>query len=1309
MSAPTMPPVPLAELARRCGVQESYHDHFGTLRVASPEALSVVIDGLGAVDAPPPAIEPVNLVWDGAGTLPLRHAGTGDYVLTVSLEAGGVMSHRGRLADIEAKDGRRPLPLPGPLPFGYHEVELTVGVDTYAGRVICAPSMAFQPTGERAGQHWGVFLPVYAMRGARGAGTLADLRALIEWTEDRGGTLVGTLPLLSAYLDEPFEPSPYVPVSRLFWNELFLEPIASPEWSSEMETKLDAATIARLVDAPLVDYAAQMRAVQPALQAMAERCFAGARRGALEALVAAHPELESYARFRGVVAKHRTGWHGWPGGLADRHLTAGDWDEAARRYHLYVQFSLHEQLRELSDEAKGRGLGLYLDLPVGVHGDGYDTWRHRDLFVKTVSVGAPPDQLFIGGQNWGMPALHPQRSRETGHAYFIAMIRNHLRYAGVLRIDHVMGLHRLFWVPNGMEATDGVYVRYPKDELYAILCLESQRAGALLVGEDLGTVPDEVRHAMQRRGVRGMHVMEFGLEPDWTDAVHDPKTGTVASIGTHATPPFAAFIGGADIDDSAGRGWIDGATASSQRPDRRAVVHSLERNLRVDGTIPHDAGAEGLLRGSLVALGRSEAEAVLVNLEDLWLETKPQNVPGTCAPEPNWHRRSRFALDDLEAQPGLTDTLAALNAARTSTMSSPATGAIEHETTGLGDHDYYLFNEGTHRQLHDRLGAHARVDGVRFAVWAPNADRVSVIGDFNGWNAGGHPLAARGGSGIWEGFVPGLREGALYKYAIGRGDGWIEKADPYGYMHEEAPRTASVVWSLDYEWSDDDWMQGRGARHRREAPISVYEVHLGSWARNVEAGGRSLTYRELAPRLASHVRAHGFTHVELMPVMEHPFYGSWGYQGTGYFAPTSRYGTPQDFMYLVDHLHREGVGVILDWVPSHFPEDAHGLARFDGTHLYEHEDPRQGFHPDWKSCIFNYGRHEVRGFLVSNALFWLKRYHVDGLRVDAVASMLYLDYSRDHGEWIPNPYGGRENLESIGFLRQLNDAVHEEVPDVITVAEESTAWPGVSTPTRHGGLGFDMKWDMGWMNDTLSYLARDPVHRGWHHDEITFRMIYAYDERFVLSLSHDEVVHGKGSLINKMPGDEWQQRANLRLLYGYMFTTPGKKLLFMGQEFGQRAEWAHERSLDWHLMQDAGHAGIAQWVGDLNALYRAEGALHRHDFDAGGFEWVTANDREQSVMAYLRFGAHEERPMVVVANFTPVVRHDYRVGVPRAGAWHELLNGDAARYGGSDVGNEGEVHTDAVDAHGYSNSLKLVLPPLAVVVLGGPTHGGPTG
>jgi 1,4-alpha-glucan branching enzyme len=618
-------------------------------------------------------------------------------------------------------------------------------------------------------------------------------------------------------------------------------------------------------------------------------------------------------------------------------------------------------------------------------------------------------------------------------------------------------------------------------------------------------------------------------------------------------------------------------------------------------------------------------------------------------------------------------------------------------TSPLTDEDIYLFNEGTHARMYSKLGAHLTDEGTHLAVWAPDAERVAVVGDFNGWDGAQHLLRPRGTSGIWEGTLPDVSKGALYKFRIApRHAGYdVDKTDPYGFFFEVAPKTAAIVWDLDYEWNDFEWMAERKGRHQLTAPMSVYELHIGSW-RHVEHRKESLSYRDLAPKLAEHVKELGFTHVELLPVTEHPFYGSWGYQTTGFFAPTSRFGTPQDFMYFVDYLHQEGIGVILDWVPSHFPTDEWSLGKFDGTALYEHADPRKGIHPDWGSYIFNYGRNEVRSFLLSSAMFWLDRYHIDGLRVDAVASMLYLDYSRKEGEWIPNEHGGRENLEAIAFLRQLNETVYEGYPDVQTTAEESTAWPGVSRPTYIGGLGFGLKWDMGWMHDTLQYFQHEPIHRQYHHNNLTFRMLYAFNENFVLPLSHDEVVHGKGSLAAKMPGDEWQRLANLRALYGYMWSQPAKKLLFMGGEIAQWREWDYASELDWHLLDHAGHEGVRRWIEDLNRTYRAEPALHELDCEPGGFEWVDANDASNSVITFLR-RSRAGGVVLVACNFTPVPRWTYRIGVPEGGRWAEILNSDAEIYGGSGQGNMGGVDALPIPLHGRPRSLTVTLPPLGVV------------
>ncbi|MCH8497599.1 MAG: 1,4-alpha-glucan branching protein GlgB [Marinobacter sp.] len=626
----------------------------------------------------------------------------------------------------------------------------------------------------------------------------------------------------------------------------------------------------------------------------------------------------------------------------------------------------------------------------------------------------------------------------------------------------------------------------------------------------------------------------------------------------------------------------------------------------------------------------------------------------------------------------------------------------DHYHDLISDYDLHLFAEGRHFEIHRLLGAHHGVregtSGCYFAIWAPNARAVCVLGDFNHWQVEAHPMQPRGQSGVWITFIPGITPGALYKFAI-QSDvtgAWQEKTDPYGQEFECRPSTAArVPWEHTYPWADEAWQQARGEFQWQQAPLSIYEVHLGSWRRCPD--GRWLGYRELAHQLVDYVRQLGFTHIELLPVTEHPLDESWGYQTTGYFAATSRFGNPDDLRYFVDYCHQHGIGVILDWAPGHFPRDDHGLARFDGTALYEHEDPRQGEHPDWGTLVYNFGRNEVRNFLLASALFWLDSYHMDGLRVDAVASMLYLNYSREPGQWLPNRYGGHENLEAIDFLRELNSVCQTRHPGTLMIAEESTSWPQVTRPPWVGGLGFTSKWNMGWMHDTLNYLRQDPVHRQFHHDKLTFGLLYAFSENFLLPLSHDEVVHGKGSLINKMPGDAWQQRANLRLLLSYMYAYPGGKLLFMGGEFGQYQEWDALAQLDWGLLDHPGHRGLQHLVSDLNRLYRAEPALHQRDYQADGFQWIDCHDTTQSVISFLR--RSDNGHAIVVINFTPVVRHHYRVGVPAASTYQERLNSDAAHYGGSNQGNLGQVTAEAVPWMGYPCSLELTLPPLAALIL----------
>ena len=1384
----------LQELARLHAVETSYVDLAGERRHASPEALRAVLGALGVerLDDPREATErrlvelrqrlaePVVVAWEGRLHLVLQPDGPKDLVHGVqahlTLEDGS--ERRLQLTAEERSSGGLEIAWPDRLPHGYHRLVLSSGGRWAQTEVISAPQRAFrgeagETIDERPG--WGLFLPLYALssENSSGIGDTADLERLVDWASERGADAVGTLPLYATFSGAPdpvVDPSPYAPVSRLFWNELYLHPNRLPE----LATTDRSGGIAELLDAPWfrtalgelriareIDYQELVRVKGELLRQLASAFFSGAsdrRRGELEAFLERRPETRRYAAFRALGERRGQVWQEWP-----EEYREGELPEAMERgasaetppqevgFHLWAQWVMDGELRRVAARARERGRGLYLDLPLGVHGSSYDVWRHQDLFVTGVSVGSPPDPFFTQGQGWGFPPLHPERLRAEGHRYFRQVIRRTMELAGILRIDHVMQLHRLFWIPDGGDASDGLYVRYPAEELLAILCLESHRARTILVGENLGTVPPEVDRSLAIHGIGGMEVTQFGLSDDAGAALPEPRADLV-SLDTHDTPSFPAFLDGADLTLRRRLGHLDREAEESERARRRRLRDALVEQLCADGRLAADSAAPDagtVTAAALEALAASDAPLLMISLEDLWGETEPQNVPGTGGGEyPSWRRKSRLSFEEFRRDPRVTETLARVEAARTAarpgttdetsrarptaneqeradsmsqnsdTLEAVETSADLGEVLGgerlgealggtlpLTDDDLHLFNEGRHFQLYDKLGAHPMevggTAGTYFAVWAPGASSAAVVGEWNGWDGESHRLTPRSGSGIWEGFVPGVGPGTLYKYRIRSGDGGyrVDKADPFGFEAETPPATGSVVARLEHEWGDAEWMAGRGERQRQGSPISIYEVHLGSWRRMPEEDDRSLTYRELAETLPGYVAKLGFTHVELLPIMEHPFYGSWGYQTTGYFAPTSRYGSPADFMALVDAFHQAGVGVILDWVPSHFPSDEHGLAYFDGTHLFEHADPRQGYHPDWGSLIFNYGRHEVRSFLISSGMFWLDRYHIDGLRVDAVASMLYLDYSRKEGEWIPNRHGGRENLEALEFLRQMNSAFYERYPDVQVFAEESTAWPMVSRPTYLGGLGFGFKWDMGWMHDTLQYLERDPIHRKYHHGELTFRGVYAFSENFCLPLSHDEVVHGKGSLAAKMPGSAWDKLANLRLLYTTMTAQPGKKLLFMGAELAQWREWNHDASLDWHLLDEEAHQGIQRLVTDLNRLYREVPALHERDTSPDGFEWIEGGDSENSVVAYLRRGESDDDVVVCVMNYTPVLRHNYRLGVPRGGVWREIFNSDAEAYGGSGQGNLGAVEAAPVPLHGRSHSVTLTLPPYGGVFL----------
>ncbi len=1116
----------------------------------------------------------------------------------------------------------------------------------------------------------------------------------------KGADVVATLPLLAAYLNTPFEPSPYVPVSRRFWNEVYLDldqvpaSLVSPAVAREREV---AAASWRGDRSDLVDIAG----------------VAATKRRVVEAMIDAFPILPepleseladyrarsgvtSYARFRAAVESAGSAdWRQWPAAWARDGIPDLAVDPRVVRYHEVAQWLTDRQLHDVARHLRDGGTSLYLDLPVGGHPDGFDAWSNAGAYAPGVAVGAPPDAFFPLGQNWGIPPVLPTAGHADGYADLQRCLDHHLSVADVLRVDHAVGLHRSYWIPDGADAHEGLFVLAPSDELTAVISAASHRHGSAIVGEDLGTVPDEVRRLLADHDILGMHVGTFAVSDDPRRPLHLPSHRAVTSLSTHDLPSLPAWWAGADIDDRLDLGLIDEDTAVSARSDR---AHQRGIVARAAGVDPDDLGLTAALAAQEMALGElatSGSPLVVAELESLWGEARPQNVPGTVHERPNWRRRAKVSIEELDTTPTVERAMRRI---------TPRPGMSVAEDPVVSPLDLHLFHEGRHFRLYDTLGARMVPVGdnrvLHAAVWAPDADAVSVVGSFNGWDDTQAPLVPIPGSGIWSGFVPDGRPGDLYKFRIRSRHGRyvVDKADPMALLAELPPATASRVWDGGYDWGDREWMATRHGRQGPDRCMSVTEVHLGSWRRTSGDGEpRPLSYRETAPELIAHCLEMGFTHVELLPIMEHPFYASWGYQVTGFFSPTSRYGSPEDLMYLIDQLHQNGIGVILDWVPSHFPSDEHGPGYFDGTHLYEHADIRQRIHPEWKSLQFNYGRHEVRSFLISSAMFWLDRFHADGLRVDAVASMLYLDYGRQPGEWIPNRYGGRENLDAVRFLQELNTAVYGAFPDVMMIAEESTAWPGVTKPVHDGGLGFGYKWDLGWMHDTLDYLKREPVHRTWHHHELTFRSMYQNAEHYVLPLSHDEVVHGKGSLLGRMPGDDWQRFANVRLLLGYQFTVPGVPLLFMGEELAPWDEWNHDRSLHWHLADYPAHGGVKRWVAHLNAMRRESSGLWARDRDPGGFAWVDADDSDRSIYAYLRFAPGDGAHLLVALNATPTPRPGVPFGVP-PGRWELVANSDAEAFGGS-----GHHVDPVVDAHGpgrsgQAASVTVTLPPLAAQV-----------
>ena len=1281
----------LSKLAEYFGIQITYKNAWGNTVEAQDEQLIRILNLLGvpireACEAQTyltkcvqekieQKIDKVHVAWDGKCQIPLYLADKENYgslEYSIHLEDGSTMQSEINLKKIAVKEistyplrfFKKTFKLPL-LPMGYHQLSFNLDKQTIHSLIISAPS---KMNTEKIGKEklFGFFAPIYALHDQKNpvCGDLGTLRRWADWLAKEDAKVIATTPIFAAFLNELYEQSPYSPVSRMFLNELYLELEHAP-MPKHIKTQDQI---------PFKEVAAYKRKIIE--QEWEPEKMNDPR---LQKYIARHQEAPQYALFRAYMEQQRSSWKNWPEPEKQGAIELTSKLENSFHYHLYVQWQLNEQLNALKQQLNQQGQLLYLDLPIGVHHDGFDAWKYQNLFVQQASIGSPPDPVFQQGQNWGLPPLNPLMLREQHYSYFITMLRYILPYIDILRIDHVMGFHRLFWIPEGSSAEQGVYVQYQPEEVYAILSLESHRHQVSLIGENLGTVPPETNSMMKKHALLQMHVLQYQL--DSKRGIMPSSPWMAAGLNTHDMPTFLAYCQALDLQKKFAEQVFTEPQYQRERQLRKKNLLKLEQ---ISADFPGD-----IFEKSVCLLADSKAQILIIQLEDLWRESQSQNTPNEES-SANWCRQLAYSLEQMASSTQISTLMKEISRYRKDQHTSKPY---------LSPEDIYLFNEGTHYRLYEYLGAHPVIEngikGTSFSVWAPSAHKVFVIGSFNNWDKNANPMNMIGSSGIWQTFIPEAQPNDLYKFYIesNHPHHTPEHLDPFMFYQECAPKTASIIWQSSYEWHDQEWMKNRHKYQDMNHPMSIYEMHIGSWKRVPEEDNRFLNYRELAPLLTEYLVKMQFTHVEFLPIMEHPFYGSWGYQTLGYFAPTSRYGTPDDFKFLIDYLHQHNIGVILDWVPSHFPNDAHGLAYFDGTHLYEHADVKKGFHPDWKSAIFNYGRHEVKAFLISSALFWLDKYHIDGLRVDAVASMLYLNYSRKPGEWIPNEYGGHENLEAIHFLKELNETLYRTYPDIHIFAEESTAWPGVSRPTYAGGLGFGFKWDMGWMHDTLDYFRKDPLYRRFHHHQLTFRMIYAFTENFVLSLSHDEVVYGKGSLVNKMPGNEQEQFANVRVLYAYMFALPGKKLLFMGDEYGQRSEWNHEQSLDWHVLDYAIHQGLQAWVAQLNHLYRSEAALNHYDFEQAGFEWLDTNDMDQSIYTFLRKSS-DEQLILIVLNCTPIPRTAYRIGLPRTGCWKLLASSSDPKYGGTES-HTPELTTEDLGSHQHPYSVQLDLPGLS--------------
>ena len=1314
------------------------------------------------------------------------------------------------------------------LACGYYTLSAETGGKSCLVRLIVAPESVYQPKLlANGGRMNGLTMHLYSLRSERnwGIGDFTDLLNLMKYAAEKKLDFVGINPLHALFTSKPAFASPYSPSSREWLNPIYLdvEKVGAFTYNEQLKNWLAQPKIRQRIAAlritETVTYTAVWACKRDALH-MAFNAFeqdtceaAANERAAFEAFVTNKGKaLQGFGLFEALDQYYsrpgQVGWQSWPSEFHQPDSEAVEKfarsHEREIRFYMWLQWLCTEQLREINQAAAEYGvkLGIYGDLAVGVARGSADTWLNRQDYCMDLSVGAPPDPLGPTGQNWDLPPLNPLMLKHTGYEKFAHLLRENMRLYGVLRIDHVMALCRLWWVLNGKTADFGAYVHYDAEVMFAILALESRRNRCVIIGEDLGTVPDEARHLLNRYQVFSYKVMYFSKGWNGFQLPEEYPEQAITVISTHDVAPLAGYWTGKDLDTMFKLGTLPDAAAfqtalDEREHDKADLLDKLKETGCLGADVQMPAKADETLLAALHKYGAlSRSKLYAVQLENLLGVIDNLNVPGVTEGYPNWAQKMPVSLEDFLQHRLMGGQLAIIDEVRMKTNSQIKTyheldqierdtveslflathsdvfaylgrhrlvegdevvrvlipGAVSvdivnrrngelivpsekidergffvavlpddapdyalrirytedtepvieedpyHFSSALQDMDSWLLAEGKHLRPYETLGAHfAELDGVkgvRFAVWAPNAQRVSVIGEFNNWDGRRHVMRFHRDNGIWDIFIPAVKLNALYKFEIRDVNGNVrEKADPYAFGAELRPTTASIVRGLPDEVEEPAF---RARANAIDAPISIYEVHLGSWKRNPE-NNYWLTYEQLAKELVAYVKDMGFTHIEFLPVSEYPFDGSWGYQATGLYAPTSRFGSPEELRALIKAAHDEGISVILDWVVGHFPTDDHGLAKFDGTALYEHADPREGYHQDWNTLIYNFGRNEVKNFLQGNALYWIERFGFDGIRVDAVASMIYRNYSRKDGEWIPNQYGGHENLEAIAFLRDTNTMLKEEVPAATEIAEESTSFANV---TRQEGLNFSFKWNMGWMNDTLRYMMEDPINRKYHHNKMTFGMMYQYSENFVLPLSHDEVVHGKRSLLGRMPGDCWQQFANLRAYYGFMYGFPGKKLLFMGSEFAQGREWNYNEGLDWFLLEQEGgwHKGVQDFVRELNHVYKDTAPLYQLDQWPEGFEWLVADDGDNSVFVFERRDREGNR-VIVISNFTPVVREGYRFGVNSAGEYREILNSDDLHYKGSGISAGATVETEEVWSYSKPNSLSVTVPPLATVYL----------